>query len=164
MQRALFLDRDGTLITERPGIYTRLPHHVIMMPGVIEFLQTVPNDVMIFIVSNQGGISKGFTTQEEVRLTNLHISNRLLQRGVEITYSYFCPHATIDNCMCRKPKPGMLFKAEEDYDLNLRRSVMIGNSQSDVQAGIAAGCGQSILFQASWSPIQELLSKWWRIY
>lgn len=131
--RAAFLDRDGVL-NERP-----LPQHHVERPEDLHVLPKAPMAVEILakfgfmpiIVSNQRLVDPA---------TLLEIENALAHGGVHVLASYYCVHDYDEGCECRKPKPGLLIHAQRDYDIDMSRSVLIGDSESDMQAGSAVGC------------------------
>lgn len=144
MRRALFLDRDDTLIVD-PG-YPRDPDAVVLVPGAAAALRRVPADVALVIVSNQSGIARGLITLAEADAVAARVAERFAAEGVGFAGAYRCPHAPDDGCRCRKPAPGMLLDAARDLGLDLARSMMLGDRPSDVAAGEAAGCGASVRF------------------
>lgn len=154
-KRAAFLDRDGTLIRD-PG-YTRDADSVELLPGVADALRRLAEaGYTLVIVTNQSAVSRGFATAGEVEAVNQRVIDRLGDEGVTIAGVYYCPHHPDDGCECRKPRPGMLLRAAADHGIDLSDSIMIGDKLSDVEAGRAAGCRESILIEsmyhrASWA-------------
>ena len=95
----------------------------------------------IIIVTNQSGIGRGFYTEEDFgKLTNW-MMKIFLEQNVNIKCVYHCPHTPLDECACRKPKVGMLKRAEAELQVDLKRSILIGDSDSDIKMGIDAGIG-----------------------
>lgn len=145
MNKAVFLDRDGVINIDHG--YTSKPEDFEFIPGVFEMCQTMQaSGYKLVVVTNQSGIGRGYYTEE----TFLHLSQwmkeRFLSQGIDISGIYFCPHHPhnaqgeyLQDCECRKPQPGMLLQATRELELDLSRSVMIGDKESDVQAGKAAG-------------------------
>jgi D-glycero-D-manno-heptose 1,7-bisphosphate phosphatase len=135
---AVFLDRDGVLNRRPP------PHQYItsadalqILPGVAGAVASLRrNGLVPMVVSNQRGVARGLVSREV--LTD--IERRLWKAGVEIEEFYYCPHELDDACDCRKPRPGLLLRAAYDHSLDLQASVMIGDDESDMEAGRAAGC------------------------
>ena len=144
MRRALFLDRDDTLIVDTG--YPRDPTAVVLVPGAAAALRALPTDVALVIVSNQSGIARGIVTPAEADAVAARVAELFAAEGVTFAAMYRCPHGPDDGCRCRKPAPGMLLDAARDLDLDLARSVMLGDKPSDVAAGEAAGCGASVRF------------------
>jgi D-glycero-D-manno-heptose 1,7-bisphosphate phosphatase len=140
MQRAVFLDRDGTLnkVTVIHGV-SNPPNSIEelkIISGVGQAIEIIrKQDYIPIIVTNQPDVGRGKTTIEIVNLINKSISNYL-----NIEYVYTCFHDGIEECECRKPKPGLLIKAAKDLGIDLSKSFMVGDRASDVYAGYSAGC------------------------
>lgn len=150
MKKAVFLDKDGTLIYDEP--YNVDPSKIQIKPGVVEGLKLLKNDFLLIIVTNQSGVARGIFSEVECKHAIDHLLSMFRRSGVEIDGYYYCPHhpdGTVEeyavSCRCRKPKPGMLLMASEQHALNLTGSWMIGDSLSDVEAGAAAGCSSVLL-------------------
>jgi histidinol-phosphate phosphatase family protein len=141
-QRAIFLDRDGTLIVDVG--YPRDPAMVVILPGVSDALRPLQRDWLLVIVSNQSGIGRGVISPEEANAVHDRMISLFAQQGIAFAGVYYCPHAPGAHCECRKPSPGMLLDAALDLDLDLERSIMIGDKASDVEAGRNAGCAEMI--------------------
>lgn len=148
MKRALFLDRDGTLIVDVG--YPRDPAEVELLPGAAAALRELPPDVELVIVSNQSGLARGLISAAQADAVAARVMARFAAEGVLFAAAYVCPHGPDDGCRCRKPAPGMLLDAARDLGLDLAASVMIGDKPSDVAAGLAAGCRASLQF-AGWA-------------
>ncbi|OFX17056.1 MAG: hypothetical protein A2033_15760 [Bacteroidetes bacterium GWA2_31_9] len=140
MTKALFLDRDGVINFER-GEYTYRSEDFILNIGIIDLLLHFQSaGYLIIIISNQGGISKGIYKKEDVE--NLHqvFINECNKNKIKITDFLYCPHyPDVENCLCRKPKSLMLEKAIAKYDINTTESLMIGDSQRDVECAESVG-------------------------
>lgn len=134
---AIFLDRDGTLIEDMGYISTTSKVH--FFNETIPALNKLKKKFLLFIVTNQSGISKGFLTKNEVNVINIFIENELLKNGITITKTYTCPHDTMDNCNCKKPKTYFLEKASLDYNIDLAKSFVIGDHPHDVLLAHNAG-------------------------
>lgn len=146
MKRALFLDRDGTLIVDVG--YPRDPALVEPLPGAIEALRALQRDYALVIISNQSGIARGRITEAEAAAVHARVVDVFAAGGVAFAGAYYCPHGPDAGCQCRKPAPGLVLDAARELGLDLARSVMIGDKDSDVEAGQAAGCGRAIRFGA----------------
>lgn len=144
MNRAVFLDRDGTLIVD--AVYPKDPERVQLVPHVIEALLELQRRFLLVIVSNQSGIGRGLITPEEARAVHERVLQVFDREGVRFADAYYCPHVPGEGCACRKPAPGMLLDAAAALGVELARSVMIGDRASDVAAGRAAGVGCLIRF------------------
>lgn len=140
MRRAVFLDRDGVinraLVRDgRPYAPTRIEDFDILqgVPQAVRHLKAA--GFLIIVVTNQPDLATGKQSAE--LLERMHA---LLRRSVDIDAVYVCPHDDRANCMCRKPKAGMLLTAAEKQDIDLENSWMIGDRWRDIEAGQAAGC------------------------
>jgi len=145
--KALFLDRDGTLI-EDVG-YIGEPDLVRVLPGaasaLIEFQRA---GYLLIVISNQSGIGRGFITEEQYRLVHERILADLAHQGVTLAEAYYCPHHPDAQCHCRKPSTHFLLRAADTFNLDLHQSWMIGDKLSDVEAGAAVRC-TTVLLQRS---------------
>lgn len=142
-QRAVFLDKDGTLIEDVP--YNVDPDRIQLGNGAIEALRSLhAAGYKLIVISNQSGVARGYFA--ETALVNVDRRLRELL-GVPLSGFYYCPHhpnGTVTEfaieCDCRKPKAGMLKRAAQDHDIDLARSWFIGDILNDVEAGRTAGC------------------------
>lgn len=134
---AIFLDRDGTII-EDTG-YIKHPGEIIFPPRSFEALSLLQEGYLLFVITNQSGIAKGFTTEDEVAEVNRYLIEVLKDKGIFIQALYYCPHSSEDNCACKKPKPYFILKAADQFNLDLSKSFIIGDHPSDVYCGINAG-------------------------
>jgi len=147
-RKTVFLDRDGILIESiGKGEYVRSVKEVRFLKENLDFLAELSSiyDIDYIVVTNQAGIERKLVTIEEVNEINRYIASKLLNEGVPILAFYICPHHWDSKCGCRKPKPGMLLRAINDFKLDPNRSLMIGDRENDVDAGINSGI-QSFLF------------------
>ena len=141
LRPALFLDRDGVLIENRPD-YVRALDQVVFIPGAAEALAAFRRarpEWRIIIASNQAGIGRGLITRAIVDEINAAVQRHVGSAGGRIDAIYLCPHRVDEGCDCRKPKPGMLLQAAREWSLDLAHSIMVGDSASDMQAARAAG-------------------------
>jgi D-glycero-D-manno-heptose 1,7-bisphosphate phosphatase len=99
----------------------------------------------LVVVSNQRGLTRGAVTKGLLRATESALQSAVARHGLRIDGFYYCPHEVEANCGCRKPKPGLLLRAAKDLSLDLSTSWMIGDSETDVAAGRAAGCKTLLL-------------------
>jgi D,D-heptose 1,7-bisphosphate phosphatase len=147
--RAVFLDRDGTL-NENPG-YLADAEKVVLFPNVGEVLSRLKNEFnfLLIVVSNQSGIARGLMTPEQVEEVNSKINVLLEEFNVSIDKFYYCPFHpqfnTDEECFCRKPSPYMIEEAVRDFDIDLSKSFIIGDSVSDIKCGEKAGVKQVLV-------------------
>lgn len=137
----VFLDRDGVINRRLPGAYVRNWNEFEFLPGAKEALRLLTAaGLRLIIITNQRGIARGLLTEAGLRDIHTRMLAELKQAGARIAAIYYCPH---DNgeCDCRKPEPGMIRQAQRDFPaLDPARSVLIGDSLSDMEAGRRAGC------------------------
>jgi D-glycero-D-manno-heptose 1,7-bisphosphate phosphatase len=145
MPPALFLDRDGVIIENRPD-YVRQWADVAFFPQALAALaQMRHTPYKVIVVTNQSAVGRGLMTMETAVTLNEQIMETVRQSGGRIDASYICPDAPGQETGCRKPLPGMLLQAAQEHDLDLSHSIMIGDALTDVQAGRAAGVPVSAL-------------------
>lgn len=138
--KAVFLDRDGTLNVDYGYVYRVEEWEWI--PGAIDALVALKKaGFLVIVITNQAGIARGY--YDEAEMTNLHarINEELKEHGTSIDGFYHCPHHPdfSEECACRKPMPGMINKAIQDFDIDKDRSWLVGDKFSDIQAGSSAG-------------------------
>ena len=144
MNKAVFLDRDGTVIEHVH--YVTDPAKVAIVPGGVEALRKLRDDgYLLVLVSNQSLVGRGYGTVEDVGAVNERRLELLSEGGVTIDCVKYCPHRPEDECPNRKPNPGMLLEAAKELDIDLGLSVMIGDNVTDVEAGENAGCALNVL-------------------
>ena len=154
-QKAVFLDRDGT-INRYVGIL-RKEEEFELLPGVAEAIGKInASGYLAVVVTNQPVIARGEVTVPELQNIHNKMETLLGYEGVYVDAIYYCPHHPHKgyegeipelkfDCDCRKPKPGMLLKAAEEYHIDLANSWMIGDAENDIKAGIAAGCKAALI-------------------
>jgi len=134
--KAVFLDRDGTLIHDRPGHYLSRPEDLRVYKNAPEALALLQkHGFRLFIVSNQSGVGRGYFTGKTARAINARLENLFKKRGVKITETVFCPHAPDAGCSCRKPAPLMGERLIKRYKLSPPACYMAGDKKSDAQFG-----------------------------
>ncbi|AMV72652.1 D-glycero-beta-D-manno-heptose 1,7-bisphosphate 7-phosphatase [Desulfuromonas carbonis] len=146
LQPAVFLDRDGTLNVEKDYLYRVEDFEFI--PGAVNALRRLKAaGFLLFIVTNQSGVARGYFTLEDVERLHHHVQQELVRQGTAIDAFYVCPHHPergLDpwrrTCDCRKGNPGLLLQAAGDYGVDLSRSFMVGDKVADIEAGRRAGC------------------------
>jgi D-glycero-D-manno-heptose 1,7-bisphosphate phosphatase len=145
-RRAIFLDRDGTLT--HPAHYPSRPSDLVLYDDVVPLLwQLQQRGILLVLVTNQSGIARGYFSEAEFRAAQASLEAQLSARGVRLDGVYHCPHHPDGRvpslsvvCACRKPAPGMLWRAMRELGIDASRSWMIGDFASDVAAGWRAGC------------------------
>ena len=161
MRPAIFLDRDGTL-NEDVGYLDRL-ERLRLFPWSLDAIRLLRRaGFAVVVVTNQGGVARGLVSEPFVEEVRRVIDDRLAAIGERLDGHYCCPHdphapiaAYRRECECRKPRPGLLRRAARELDLDLTRSVVIGDKWSDVQTARAAGAG-AVLVRTGYGRGQEL--------
>ena len=149
MNRAIFLDRDGTLIAEKN--YLSRPEDVKIFPATPAGLKRlVDAGFKLFIISNQSGIGRGYFTLADVESVNQHLCRELAVSGVHFEKIYIAPEKPDEPSHGRKPSPQFLFDARDEFGLNLADSFMIGDKLSDLECGWNAGVKKSILVRTGY--------------
>lgn len=145
---ALLFDRDGVINERIFGAYVTKWSEFKFINGIAEVLASLSAlGLPMIIVSNQAGVGKGLVSENSLKEITHHFVADLAARGARIDAVYYCPHRPDDRCVCRKPAPGLLTRAAADWSLDLRSSVLIGDSESDLAAAKAVQC-PSILFSS----------------
>ena len=155
--KAIFLDRDGVINKELGDYVCRFEDFYIHEHN-FEVLKTLQErGYLIIVATNQGGIAKGWYTLEELNKMHTHLINVYKENGIEIADIYFCPHHPLftGDCDCRKPKPGMLIRGIEKFNLDAAKSYFIGDKVTDVEAADAAGVN-GILIEID-QPLGEII-------
>ncbi|MBT3362716.1 MAG: D-glycero-beta-D-manno-heptose 1,7-bisphosphate 7-phosphatase [Chloroflexi bacterium] len=139
MNKAVFLDRDGTMAEDVN--YCSRPEDFELFPSTAQAIKLFSDmGFKVIVVTNQSGIARGYFTQDTLTEIHSKMTRELAKEGVRLDAIYYCPHHPDDNCECRKPKPKLILQAAKDFDLDLARSYMVGDFQSDIALGKAAGC------------------------
>lgn len=139
MHAALFLDRDGVIIENRPD-YVRSWSDVEIYPGALAALASAASTPLrIVIVTNQSAVGRGLMTLQAAEDINTQLVEAVRRAGGRVDGVFMCPHAPEMGCDCRKPQPGLILRAARSLDLDLGRSFLVGDALSDLQAGRAAG-------------------------
>ena len=125
--RAVFLDRDGTVNINRPKYLYRIEDFRFAPTAILALQKLSELDYKIIIVTNQSGIGRGYFKESDVSKLHNWLISELKRNGIRIDRVYYCPHLPRDSCSCRKPKIGMLLKAAKDFNLSLAKSWLIGD-------------------------------------
>jgi len=144
-QPTVFLDRDGTLLREVP--YLDDPRRAEVLPGVAEALAVLHRSgVLLIVVSNQSGIARGLLDEGDLLAIQERVDRELARAGARVDAWYHCPHHNAvgvppqrRRCQCRKPRPGLLDRAAEDFTIDWQRSAGVGDDVRDLQAYAARG-------------------------
>jgi D-glycero-D-manno-heptose 1,7-bisphosphate phosphatase len=140
-KKAIFLDRDGVLVRNNHHYYIWKIEQLKFVDGVFDNLKLlIQYGFELFIVSNQGGISKGIYTKSDILELHKILESRLKDESIEIREIVFCPHhPEVEKCMCRKPESLMIDRLIAKYNINKKDSYFVGDSESDMVAAQKAG-------------------------
>lgn len=143
-QSALFLDRDGVI--NKDVNFLGDPSQLILLPGAPEAIRLLQERFVVIVVTNQSGIARGMFTEDNLFAVHTEMASKLTAEEVRLDAFYYCPHhptGTVSEysveCQCRKPSPGMLAAAAQDYNIDLGSSFLVGDTPRDVQAAVAVG-------------------------
>jgi histidinol-phosphate phosphatase family protein len=154
MTKAIFFDRDGTLIDEPSDDAVSTWEEYIERPDLDSLRQLTDAGYLIFIITNQDAIADGRLTQEFYEATNTRLLASLQAAGVPIEGIYTCPHTESDGCTCIKPKRGLIDQAITGCDIDLSNSFVVGDRTTDVLLGQAVGA-KTIFLQTSRHTLEE---------
>ena len=157
MNKAVFLDRDGVINTER-GFTYRLEDFVIL-PDVMEVLQLLQQkEYLLVVVTNQSGVAKELYTQNDVEIIHAHLTKELTKNNITLSEIYYCiHHPDVCRCICRKPDSLFVEKALARFNIDPKKSYFIGDKERDVEAGEKAGV-KGILIKAN-SSLRKILNQ-----
>ena len=154
MKPAVFLDRDGTLVAEKN--YLHRPEDVEIFPGAGGALKRLADaGFLLFIVSNQSGVGRGYFTLADVDCVNEHLARELARDGVHFEKIYIAPEAPDQPSRGRKPSPQFLFDARDEFGVDLANSFMVGDKLIDLECGWNAGVKKSILVRTGYGAKAE---------
>lgn len=139
LRRCVFIDRDDTIAKDVP--YCDSPEKFHLFPGIPEQIKRL-NDAgfLVIVITNQSGIGRGYFTEETLSKIHEKMKADIEAGGGHIDAIYYCPHRPDENCDCRKPKTLMGERAVKDFDIDVKKSYMIGDSDADMGFGKALGC------------------------
>ena len=160
IQKAIFIDRDG-VINKDPGGWTKYSYvtkwdEFFFIDGAVAALKRLKEaGYKVFVISNQGGISKGYFSQKDLDILNKRMLEEIESGGGKIDGLFYCPHHNKDNCECRKPKTGLIEQAARAMHIDFKNTYFVGDSINDVEAGKRMGM-KTILVLSGKTPLSEL--------
>lgn len=171
-RRVLFLDRDGVINVNHGYVHT--PETTDWVPGIFDLVRAARQDgFAVVVVTNQAGIARGYYTLAQFEKYTRWMHAHFAQEGVPLLATYYCPHHPtagvgdyLTVCNCRKPAPGMLLRAASDFGIDLSESLLVGDEQTDLEAGVAAGVARSCLLPPKVGPgrINQLASELFHLH
>jgi len=145
--KTIFLDRDG--VVNKEINYLHKIDDCEFIDGIFDaclYFQKL--GYKIIIISNQSGIARGYYTESDYKKLTQWLLCQFENNNIDILDTFHCPHGPDSNCDCRKPKPGMFIKAKNKYNIDMKNSWMIGDTETDIQAAISAGVKNTILVRS----------------
>jgi D-glycero-D-manno-heptose 1,7-bisphosphate phosphatase len=164
LRKAAFLDRDGVINLE--SSYVSRWEDFKFVPGAVDAMRALQQvGFALVVVTNQSGIARGFYTEDQYQALTVAMKQALAEAGAAVDAVYHCPHhpagslteLAID-CYCRKPAPGMIFRASRELNLSLSDSILVGDKSSDIQAARAAGVGNAYIIHSDNSESGHVLA------
>lgn len=160
MRRALFLDRDGVINKEVGYLY--LTEDFEFIAGAIEACRQFQEaGYLLIVITNQAGIARGYYSEEDFHTLNSWMLKQFQQSGVQLDRVYYSPYHPEhgqgrykQNTFCRKPNPGLILQAQREYDIDLSASILVGDKESDIEAGLSAKVGTCVLVRSG-CPVDE---------
>jgi D-glycero-D-manno-heptose 1,7-bisphosphate phosphatase len=144
-QKVVFLDRDGVINRDSPD-YIKDWSEFEFLPGSLEALQKLRiNGFAVIVITNQSAIHRNMISGKALEHIHDMMKKTVQSSGGEIKDIFFCPHIPEDRCDCRKPNPGLILKAGKKHRIDLKTSIMVGDSSKDIECARNAGCGTAIL-------------------
>ena len=145
LQRVVFLDRDGVINKDSPA-YIKSWAEFEFLPGSLEAIRKLTlSGFEIIIITNQSAINRKIITINQLETMHSRLNEAVESNGGKIRDIFFCPHTPEEVCSCRKPKPGLIYRAQKKYQIDLERSAMVGDSAKDIECAKNAGCRYAIL-------------------
>jgi D-glycero-D-manno-heptose 1,7-bisphosphate phosphatase len=145
LRKVIFLDRDG-VINQDSADYIKSLEEFEFLPGSLDALRRLTgHGFNCIVVTNQSALARGLMTPEALDAIHRHMASAVAAAGGRILDIFICPHLPADDCLCRKPKPGLLHAAQRKYRIDFSSAAMIGDSAKDIHCALAAGVKTAIL-------------------
>lgn len=154
--KALFLDRDGTINIDYGYVYQA--DKFVFIEGIFDLCQKAQEKgYLIIVITNQSGIARGYYTENDFEIVTKHMISEFAKNGIKITDVFHCPFLDGED---RKPNPGMFLKAQKKYNINMSKSLSLGDKDRDFEAAQKAGVKNNFLFDGkNYKEIEEYLIK-----
>jgi len=145
LRKVVFLDRDGVINRDSPD-YIKSWSEFEFLPGSLEAIKLLTlNGFATIVITNQSVINRKMVSGKVLDYIHTMMKEAVTSKGGQIKDIFFCPHVPEDRCNCRKPSPGLIFKAKQKYRIDIATSVMVGDSAKDIECARNAGCGHAVL-------------------
>lgn len=155
LHKVAFLDRDG-VINRDSAAYIKSREEFEFLPGSIPALvRLCEAGYDVIIITNQSAVNRGMITLKSLDDMHRMMKKTIQRHGGRIRDIYYCPHRPDEGCDCRKPKPGLIFKACDQYKIDLNHSIMVGDSAKDIECARNAGCAKAVLVKTGNGPKSE---------
>ena len=163
LQKVVFLDRDGTINYDSPD-YIKSRFEFKFIHGSIEAIrQLTLSGFSSIVITNQSALARKLITPEELDFLHGMMKETVAASGGKITDIFFCPHMPDEGCDCRKPEPGLILRAQRQYNIDLTTAIVVGDSAKDIECARNAGCGKAVLVKSGKDQEAEKLLKTRRI-
>ncbi|WP_353661230.1 D-glycero-beta-D-manno-heptose 1,7-bisphosphate 7-phosphatase [Hydrogenimonas sp. SS33] len=156
--KALFLDRDGVINIDHG--YTHRIEDFVFVEGILPWIRTMQQKGYLpIVVTNQSGIGRGYYREEDFEKLTAWMLEKMQEAGIDIKREqvFYCPHTPEAGCDCRKPMPGMFLAAQKRFDIDMARSWMIGDKESDIEAAKRAGVGHTLLVEKNGPIVHDII-------
>ncbi len=141
----IFLDRDGVINRDSPD-YVKSWSEFEFIPGSLDAIKILAEyNYSVVVITNQSIINRKMASLDDLEFTHAMMKKAVRESGGEIKEIFFCPHKPEDGCKCRKPEPGLILEAQKKYGIDLKNSVMVGDSAKDIECARRAGCRFAVL-------------------
>jgi D-glycero-D-manno-heptose 1,7-bisphosphate phosphatase len=148
LRNVVYLDRDGTINHDSPD-YIKSRSEFTFITGSIEAIRLLTlSGFTSIVITNQSALARKLISPGELDRIHAMMKDAIVSGGGKITDIFFCPHMPGDGCKCRKPAPGLLLQAQRKYNIDLSKSIMVGDSAKDIECARNAGCGQAVLVKS----------------
>lgn len=162
--RAVFFDRDGTLIVNKP--YNANPDDIEILPGTLDAMRALQAaGYLLIVITNQSGVARGYYDEAAVARMHERLNQAFAASAIEVAAYYFCPHHVdgrvphlARTCDSRKPGPGMLRRAAADWGIDLDQSWVVGDADTDMSAGVSVGCRGILIGSTTASPTAPVVA------
>ncbi|MCJ7774579.1 MAG: D-glycero-beta-D-manno-heptose 1,7-bisphosphate 7-phosphatase [Desulfobacterales bacterium] len=144
-QKVLFVDRDG-VINKDSTAYIKSWSEFEFLPRSLEAMRRLrENGFDVILITNQSAINRNYFSKNDLEDIHARMKKVVTQHGGKIKGIFYCPHIPEDQCDCRKPKPGLILQAQQKYQIDVKKTIMVGDSAKDIECARNAGCGGNIL-------------------
>ena len=148
LKKVVFLDRDGTINRDSPD-YIKSRSEFEFIPGAVGAIgDLTAGGFTCIVITNQSALARGLISIAELDAIHAMMCDAIAAGGGKIAEVFFCPHLPQAGCRCRKPAPGLLFQAQQEYNIDLTDAVIVGDAAKDIECGRLAGCGRTVLVKS----------------